>query len=568
MVAFGTDAQGGLYRDYKAAEGSGGLGKPRDSEDLRGLRRTRFDPETLELIERFFDRALADQDRVRLRDRLIESFDFGTKNRSDQNTAVNFLGTEAERLGMSIVLLRVLVSLENRLHRMRAIPTLSYRREFEGMLGLTEQATTFALRFCRPEDIAYREEFFGNSVDTNAHEKLVETVRAELEAKVRGTESAQLSNDTLLAKTFGVSPIEVSRTLQAHLSTEQLMQRQHLLQSQGEVEGHYRSVVTYAREELKAFMAGEIGSLTPDDKLAVVWGTADDPSVIGRLLGGTHGLSEEDRALRNFILDHQSAELPEIESLRNVDLDIEAARVGKLLVSNSARRGQPPKWVQSLKDYRFHEQGTVPLFRRRNGRGLIYEGHYFDSVPEATCAMLLKRYCPHYRLIRGLTYEVAVGKNFVDFKVGGTFVEYHEMKMFKTRYGYGDFNSREDYARYRSVVNDLKQDIEEMRQRRASSPDIDVAIERLEAFKTRERLRLERLYTSERRVVIERNQGFQGTPLVVATTPLEFYRKVVREFGTHVPSEEQFAREWKDEFNRIAVERERQKSSAGRRRAA
>lgn len=154
-------------------------------------------------------------------------------------------------------------------------------------------------------------------------------------------------------------------------------------------------------------------------------------------------------------------------------------------------------------------------------------GIRFHSRSEAACAALMERFVPGYRAIEGTTYEVPVGANkyghmrTIDFLVGDTLVEFHPVRIWRSGRHFGDFQSREDW---REFLNDYRRCPRHERSE----------------FKAETMRMLEENYTERRRRAIYENPDFLGKELIVATSPTDFYTKVICRFAPEAPSLDEF----------------------------
>lgn len=161
----------------------------------------------------------------------------------------------------------------------------------------------------------------------------------------------------------------------------------------------------------------------------------------------------------------------------------------------------------------------------------------FCSRSEMICAELLRRFIPHFEVKEGLTFQVAIGSDgrgntySVDFLVDGVLFEYHPVRFFKNRKGFGDFSGREEYRSYTRAMHSLKGD---------SKRFLHEAME----------MRLKANYFRKRRALLDQHPLFRRMELVVATSPEEFFHLIIRRFGRNYPaSAESFLRLF-DDLNR------------------
>jgi len=161
----------------------------------------------------------------------------------------------------------------------------------------------------------------------------------------------------------------------------------------------------------------------------------------------------------------------------------------------------------------------------------------FCSRSEAICAELLRRFVPGFELKLGLTFQVAIGADgrgntySVDFLVDGVLLEYHPVRFYRNKKGYGDFRDREEYRGYTRAMHALKGESRRFFQ---------------ESMETR----LKANYFSKRRALLDQHPLFRRMELIVATSPEELYSLVIRRFGRSYPaSSESFVKLF-DELNR------------------
>jgi len=146
----------------------------------------------------------------------------------------------------------------------------------------------------------------------------------------------------------------------------------------------------------------------------------------------------------------------------------------------------------------------------------------FCSRSEAICAHILAQFIPHFELQNGVTFQVPIGEDrsgntiAVDFLVDGVLFEYHPVRFFQSRRRCGDFNDRDEYRSYAKVFHALNSD-------------------KREFFHEAMRARLTMNYFNKRRSLLDQHPLFRRTELIVATTPEEFYERIVKRFGKNYP---------------------------------
>ena len=78
----------------------------------------------------------------------------------------------------------------------------------------------------------------------------------------------------------------------------------------------------------------------------------------------------------------------------------------------------------------------------------------FCSRSEAICAELLRRFIANFELREGLTFQVPIGSDgrgntySVDFLVDGVLLEYHPVRFYRNKKGFGDFRDSDEYRSY------------------------------------------------------------------------------------------------------------------------
>lgn len=154
--------------------------------------------------------------------------------------------------------------------------------------------------------------------------------------------------------------------------------------------------------------------------------------------------------------------------------------------------------------------------------GRSHQPARFCSRSEAVCAELLRRFVPHFKVQEGVTFQVPIGEDgkgniiAVDFLVDGVLFEYHPVRFFQNRRRCGDFSNKEEYRTYTKVFHSLNSD-------------------KREFFHSAMRARLTQNYFNKRRGMLDQHPLFRRTELIVATTPEEFYERIIRRFGKDYP---------------------------------
>lgn len=146
----------------------------------------------------------------------------------------------------------------------------------------------------------------------------------------------------------------------------------------------------------------------------------------------------------------------------------------------------------------------------------------FCSRSEAICAKILQQFVPHFDVQQGVTFQVPIGEDrngntiAVDFLVDGVLFEYHPVRFFQSRKRFGDFSSRDEYRSYAKVFHSLTS-------------------EKRAFFHEAMRSRLTLNYFNRRRAILDQHPLFRRTELIVATSPEEFYDRVIKRFGKGYP---------------------------------
>ncbi len=146
----------------------------------------------------------------------------------------------------------------------------------------------------------------------------------------------------------------------------------------------------------------------------------------------------------------------------------------------------------------------------------------YCSRSEAICAALLQQFVPHFDVRQGVTFQVPIGEDrngntiAVDFLVDGVLFEYHPVRFFQSRKRFGDFSSREEYRSYAKVFHALN-------------------AEKRAFFHEAMRARLTLNYYNRRRAILDQHPLFRRTELIVATSPEEFYERIIKRFGKGYP---------------------------------
>jgi len=185
------------------------------------------------------------------------------------------------------------------------------------------------------------------------------------------------------------------------------------------------------------------------------------------------------------------------------------------------------------------EDSLDPKLSSPPGRFLNEEsGIVFHSRSEAACSALMERFIPGFRAIEGATYEIPIGCNkfghmrSIDFRLGNTLVEFHPVRIWRSGRHFGDFESREEWHEF---LNE---------HRRCSRR------EKAE-FKAETMRFLEDRYAAKRIQAIHANPALAHTELIVATSPEDFYYKVIERFSPKPPHLEDFLEMFHEEKGNV-----------------
>ena len=153
----------------------------------------------------------------------------------------------------------------------------------------------------------------------------------------------------------------------------------------------------------------------------------------------------------------------------------------------------------------------------------------YHSASEAAVAGLLEKYISGWKVERGKTWQVnghslAIGA--IDFFVNGNFVEYHPPK---TYYGNGDFQTHEEYAKFKGIKLKIRE---------------EHGKERADVFQRRVEGIIKRKYTESRASAIAKSD-YAGTHLIYCANADDVYDRVVLAYSQTSPSREEFLGEFR-----------------------
>lgn len=140
----------------------------------------------------------------------------------------------------------------------------------------------------------------------------------------------------------------------------------------------------------------------------------------------------------------------------------------------------------------------------------------FDSKSEFACGAMLECYVPNFELIMGQTLQIKIGKaHSIDFMINGVFFEYHPIVFDR------EFDSRGALYAVENVARELQ------RQNKTHLKNI-----LLDAIHDE----LKSKYFRRRRLLLDLCLH-KNSDLIVAYSPRDFYRSVLKRFGTSLPKE-------------------------------
>ena len=158
-------------------------------------------------------------------------------------------------------------------------------------------------------------------------------------------------------------------------------------------------------------------------------------------------------------------------------------------------------------------------------------GTRYQSASEAACALSLMQYIPGYEVERGATYQVDVGGYSIDFLLNNLFwgermfLEWHPIKLARPDQA-GDFFEETDFNRYQDEL---------------AAASVSKAVDE------RWSQRLEEEYRAVRQAIVDDDEEYAGTEVLVATTPETLYSRVLQPYGDKLPPPSVFSglfRKW------------------------
>lgn len=223
-----------------------------------------------ELLVRFFSKTMQEAEREELRNlfSLIAREMDTIESRSQRSLVADFLGIEAERLGISIALLRTLSAVETRLHRSRLIRDLSDSLEIEEVSGDTPRTIEWLLRALPRDEKLYR----AAQLQTHSPYTRAEVVACEIAAEHERACSTRnmglYSSDRALAQRLEVPLVVVHHSARELIDPSVRSVRRAALVIRGPHEEAWACPAALIRAELDAYFRGQILALSSLEQLA------------------------------------------------------------------------------------------------------------------------------------------------------------------------------------------------------------------------------------------------------------------------------------------------------------
>ena len=179
----------------------------------------------------------------------------------------------------------------------------------------------------------------------------------------------------------------------------------------------------------------------------------------------------------------------------------------------------------------------------------LLNGMSFHSRSEAVCAVLMELFIPGYKIELGKSYQIAIGEDCygnqlaVDFLVNGVLVEYHPPHL-KSR-------SYRNEKGLKAYIQKQRKRYDRLGKRPSSG-----------AFK-----RITEWYYRKRRSQIDKCGAHKGRKLIVASSPEEFYHRVIRRWGKGSQlSRNEFLELFEKMLGKVAVKNKRNSKRKNRKK--
>lgn len=157
---------------------------------------------------------------------------------------------------------------------------------------------------------------------------------------------------------------------------------------------------------------------------------------------------------------------------------------------------------------------SPPVIQKIFAKGSVpYRGQWYCSLREAACSGLMQEFIPSFLPIPGETIQVPIGfGRSVDFRLGGSYIEYHEPRIFVSSKKLGEYKS---WFEYRAFLRELD---------RARPSRRDSLIDN-------QRQTLLDRYTMRRRRALDEHPDSRGAELVVVHDFDSIYDLVIKRFS-------------------------------------
>lgn len=172
------------------------------------------------------------------------------------------------------------------------------------------------------------------------------------------------------------------------------------------------------------------------------------------------------------------------------------------------------------------ERATQKKKHRPKGKPTpSYRGVSYGSISEAALGILLEELIPGFSVKEGHTFQLPLGQGrTVDFLIENTLVEFHFPRSYSRGRDIGDFKDKKERRDFLRSLNRVGRNRHQRKKLLRATHE-----------------KLIQNYIQKRRKQIDMSVYGPHTELIVASTPQEFYRKVICRFvGWEVISEQAF----------------------------
>ena len=167
--------------------------------------------------------------------------------------------------------------------------------------------------------------------------------------------------------------------------------------------------------------------------------------------------------------------------------------------------------------------------------GIWYEGVRYGSAAEAAVGKMMERYIPGFKIEELLSFQVPAydykkgTMRTLDFKVRDIVLEYHPPRVWRNGHRFGDVQQSSEF-------------FEIKRQIKAATTK-----EEKRAIRQNFEKKLTKEYADMRRELLDMNSALRNCELIVATSPDDFFKKVLKRLGEKTPP----MKELKQEYNEV-----------------